>query len=199
MFFCLVQFNIILSRWFNIDWKCSSKPHAFLKFLWTPYGSIDCFLNWCLKQHNISRDYRWLYLRIPENVKPMPLAVVQGFLRLHFQFQRTRSEIDQHPRYTTLQLDRDEICWIAFNRWWANYRLFDAFSYSRRGISMLPETIISSASGGTIGPLYSNNPSDFLVINSKLKWLLSHISNAGYHAQPLPRKLLAVCWHLGPL
>jgi len=80
-----------------------------------------------------------------------------------------------------------------------DYLIRHAFSYSRRGISMLPETIISSASGGTIGPLYSNNPSDFLVINSKLKWLLSHISNAGYHAQPLPRKLLAVCWHLGPL
>jgi len=101
--------------------------------------------------------------------------------------------------------------WNLLNRLIVDERIIDhlirhAFNYSRgnnwrelKGILMLPETIISSASGGTIGPLYSNNPSDFLVINSKLKWLLSHISNAGYHAQPLPRKLLAVCWHLGPL
>lgn len=33
----------------------------------------------------------------------------------------------------------------------------------------VPETKLSSTSGGTIGPLYSNNPSDFLLMNSRLK------------------------------
>jgi len=56
-----------------------------------------------------------------------------------------------------------------------------------------PDTKVSSGSGGTIGPLYKRIPSGFLVMNSKLRCELSHISRGGYQAQPFPRKLLEVC------
>lgn len=39
--------------------------------------------------------YGLLYLRIPENVKSMPFAIVQGFLWFHFQLQSAGSKIDQ--------------------------------------------------------------------------------------------------------
>lgn len=82
-----------------------------------------------------------------------------------------------------------------FRRWSIDHNI--VWSVAKR--MRIPDTSVSSGSGGTIGPLYNMRPSAFRVTNSRLRWELSHMSKGGYHAQPLPLKLLAVCWHLGPL
>lgn len=52
--------------------------------------------------------------------------------------------------------------------------------------------------GGPVGPLYKRRPSPFTVRNSRLRCVGVQARSPGYHAHPLPRNPLDVCWQRGP-